>query len=278
MSSDGSGRDAVLMVRDITFTYAVNPEEPGFELRVPELDVRVGEILALCGPSGSGKSTLLAILAGLLRPQSGLVLLSTAEGLFDLHAGSPREWRRQRRYFGFVHQDPREYLNDRRTVADIVADPLRIHDLSPSRREQQSRVENTLLAVGITREQAARTPAALSGGQRQRVALARALVAGPRMIFLDEPTSALDVSVQASIIGLLQSLRRAAGGTAYVMVTHDLPLARQLADRVAILDRGQVAEIGEIDRVFDGPTSAVARDLLGMVRTELKALENEAER
>jgi peptide/nickel transport system ATP-binding protein len=127
--------------------------------------------------------------------------------------------------------------------------------------------------VGISREQAERRPGALSGGQRQRVALARALVAGPRLVFLDEPTSALDVSVQASIVELLQGLRREGGRTAYVLVTHDLPLARQLADRVAILDRGRVVELGEVGRVFRDPVSAVARELLGIARADLGALE-----
>ena len=124
----------------------------------------------LCGPSGSGKSTLVAILAGLLRPRSGQVWLSSREGPIDLYSCSAREWRRQRRHFGFVHQDPREYLNDRRTVVDIVADPLKIHKLPgmpveastsrghflflPGRRGRRERCARVLVAlerVGITR-------------------------------------------------------------------------------------------------------------------------------
>jgi peptide/nickel transport system ATP-binding protein/oligopeptide transport system ATP-binding protein len=97
-------------------------------------------------------------------------------------------------------------------------------------------------------------------------------VAHPRLVFLDEPTSALDVSVQASIVELLQGLRREDAQTAYVLVTHDLPLARQLADRVAILDRGEIAEIGEIDVVFRAPVSPLTRELLEIARAELEAL------
>jgi ABC-type glutathione transport system ATPase component len=260
--------DSVLSAREIAFTHPATAESRAFELRVAELDVRVREVLALCGPSGSGKSTLLTILAGLLQPRSGQVFLATENGRIDLYDRSPHEWRKLRRHFGFVHQDPREYLNDRRTVIDIVADPLNIHNVLQSRRERKNRAVEVLETVGINREQTERRPGALSGGQRQRVALARALVTGPRLVFLDEPTSALDVSVQASIVDLLQGLRRDAGQTAFVLVTHDLPLARQLADRVAILDRGQIVEMGTVDRVFDQPISSVTRDLLGIARTE----------
>lgn len=126
--------------------------------------------------------------------------------------------------------------------------------------------------MSITRSQAERRPEALSGGQRQRVAIARALVASPRLVFLDEPTSALDVSVQASIIELLQRLREEDHKTAYVLVTHDLPLARQLADRVVILEHGRIAEQGEIDCVFQAPASPVTRELLGIAQADLGAL------
>jgi peptide/nickel transport system ATP-binding protein len=274
--------DTLLQARDLAFSYKGSSDARGFELCVGELDVRAGEVLALCGPSGSGKSTLLAILAGLLRPRSGQVWLSTREGPIVLYGCSTGEWRRQRRHFGFVHQDPREYLNDRRKVADIVADPLNIHKLSGvpagapatlggriadriarslrltgpcSRRDRRARAIASLQKVGITRVQAERRPGALSGGQRQRIAIARALVASPSLVFLDEPTSALDVSVQASVIELLQGLRQEDSKLAYVLVTHDLPLARQLADRVAILDHGQIVELGDVDRVFREPSS-----------------------
>jgi peptide/nickel transport system ATP-binding protein len=298
MSSNPPRTDTLLQARDVTFSYTCYIDDHTFVLNVGELDVRAGEVLALCGPSGSGKSTLLAILAGLLRPRLGQVWLSTTEGTIELYGCSPGEWRRQRRHFGFVHQDPREYLNDRRKVADIVADPLNIHKLpgipaepqttlcgriadrfvrsfrltgASSRRERRTRAIASLQKVGITRLQAERTPGALSGGQRQRIAIARALVTGPSLVFLDEPTSALDVSVQASIIELLQALRQEDRRIAYVLVTHDLPLARQLADRVAILDHGQIAELGDVDRVFREPSSAIALKLLGIARADSEA-------
>lgn len=293
MSSAPDRTGTVLQARGLEFSYPAATGAGGFALSVSELDVRAGEVLALCGPSGSGKSTLLAILAGLVRPQSGEVVLSTDDGPVALYGCSTSEWRKLRRHFGYVHQDPREYLNDRRAVLDIVADPLNIQRLSGGpterspavrllsalgingprfHRERRARALEVLQHVGITRVQAERAPEALSGGQRQRIAIARALVAAPRLVFLDEPTSALDVSVQASIVELLVRLRRENDQTAYVLVTHDLPLARQLADRIAILDQGQIVEVGEIDRVILEPTTPVTRALLGLATAELEAL------
>jgi ABC-type glutathione transport system ATPase component len=289
MSSNPNSLEILLHARDVEFSYQGAATGQNFELRVRDLAVRAGEVLALCGPSGSGKTTLLSILAGLLRPQAGQVWLGSPEASIELYSCSPAEWRSQRRYFGFVHQDPREYLNDRRTVADIVADPLNIHalpglpaassrwlelPLARRRRERKARALLSLQKVGITREQAARQPATLSGGQRQRVAIARALVAQPRLVFLDEPTSALDVSVQAAIVQLLQQLRQEHDQIAYVLVTHDLPLARQLADRVAILDRGHIVEFGDVDQVFRQPNSSITIELLGLARAGLAVLES----
>jgi peptide/nickel transport system ATP-binding protein/oligopeptide transport system ATP-binding protein len=290
--------DTLLQARDLVFAYAAASAERNFELRVADLAVRAGEVMAVCGPSGCGKSTLLSILAGQLRPSSGQVWLSTDGGPIELHGGSAAEWRRHRRHLGFVDQDLRETLNDRRNVADIVADPIKIHRLpglpagprptsvgrfadrfagclhftgARLRRERRARAIASLQQVGITRAQAERRPGSLSGGQRQRVAIARALVAQPRLVFLDEPTSALDVSVQASVIELLQELRRQDGRIAYVLVTHDLPLARQMADRVAVLDQGRIVEQGDVDRVFRDPVSPIMRELLGIARADLAA-------
>ncbi|HEY2910125.1 MAG TPA: dipeptide/oligopeptide/nickel ABC transporter ATP-binding protein [Gemmataceae bacterium] len=262
-----SSLEPILRATDLRFAYPAGPDGPGFELAVPQLDAMAGETLALCGPSGSGKSTLLSILAGLLRPEVGQVLLAADDGWVNVHAGSGRAWRRHRRHLGFVHQDPREYLNDRRTVADIVADPLAIHGQC-GRKERRERAVAALRDVGITEEQSERMPGALSGGQRQRVAIARAFVGRPQLIFLDEPTSALDVSVQAAIVELLRRLRNEDARTAYILVTHDLALARQLADRVVVLDRGRAIEWGEVDQVI-GAGMAEFTDGVGFVRQRI---------
>ncbi len=189
----------LLEARSLRFSYSSSAPAGAFQLVVDHLDVRAAEILALCGTSGSGKSTLLAILAGLLAPSEGHVRLMTSDGPRDLYSCGRMEWRRRRREFGFVSQDPRESLNDRRTVLDIVTDPLRIYDLPKAEDEPRHFLDriaawchaagpalcrarremalDALRNVGIDSEQALRSPLHLSGGQRQRVAIARALVA-----------------------------------------------------------------------------------------------------
>lgn len=282
--------EILLEARAVRYTYHRSVPAGAFELMVDHLEVRAGEILALCGASGSGKSTLLGVLAGLLAPTRGEVLLTTSEGPRDLYSCGRAEWRRRRRAFGFVSQDPRECLNDRRRVWDIVADPLRIHNLPDGeaktasfsdriasafhivrptiRRARRQMAFDMLRKLGINSDQALRTPQNLSGGQRQRVAIARALVARPRLVFLDEPTSALDVSVQASIANLLLSLHEEDHRLGYVFVTHDLALARQLANRIAVVDQGRIVELGSPEEVLGSPTSTVAKKLFEMARSE----------
>lgn len=272
MSSAPTGSDVILHARNLEFHYPAPVAAAGaFTLSIPELEIRAGEMLALCGPSGSGKSTLLAILAGLLRPTLGKVVLSTERGPVELYGCPKSEWRWHRRHFGYVHQDPREYLNDRRTAADIVADPLNVHRLPEglvdegvgsqivdffrgvARRARRDLAVSWLQRVGITQTQGERMPGTLSGGQRQRVAIARALVTDPRLVFLDEPTSALDLSVQAAIVALLRRLRDLNSQTAYILVTHDIPLAFQLADRIAILDGGRIVELCNTQQMLQRP-------------------------
>lgn len=291
MSSATICTDVIIQAYDLEFAYPSSSQAlRSFSLRVPKLEVRPGEVLALCGPSGSGKSTLLAILAGLLRPASGGVRLSTEQGVVELYGCRDAEWRAYRRHFGYVHQDPRESLNDRRRVAAIVADPLHIHRLpgtspeqgigarianrfrTPVKRSRHDLALGWLQRVGITPIQAERSPELLSGGQRQRVAIARALVTNPRLVFLDEPTSALDLSVQAAIVELLRQLRDDDPRISYVLVTHDLPLARQLADRVAILDDGRIVELGDVEQVLQRPASPITQALLGIANGELAGL------
>jgi peptide/nickel transport system ATP-binding protein len=260
-----SAKPVLLFASGIRLARPPGPDGTAFELVVDQYAVRRGEVGVLCGPNGSGKSTLLRVLAGLERPDEGAVHFHQAGGTVELSRLVGSAWRAQRRDVGIVYPDPYAYLNDRRLVVDVVADPLHVHHLGV-RRQRREKALATLQSVGITPEQAGRSPAQLSGGQRQRVALARALVAEPAVVFLDEPTSALDVSVQAGVVNLLLRLRKERGLT-LVLVTHDIGLARQVADRVAVLDKGRIVEEGGVEEVFAAPQAELTTRLIAASST-----------
>ncbi|MFH5824336.1 dipeptide ABC transporter ATP-binding protein [Georgenia sp. AZ-5] len=221
-------------------------------------DVRAGEALALVGESGSGKTTTTREILELRAPQAGTITVLGSD-VARLTRASRRELRRE---VQLVHQDPDAALDPRMTVHDLVAEPLRADRRTwPGTRR---RVAELLDLVGLGPELAARFPRHLSGGQRQRVAVARALALSPRLLVLDEPVSALDVSVRAGIVNLLADLR-ARLDLSYLLVSHDLPVVRHLADRVAVLHRGRIVEAGPVRRVFDRPAHPYTRALLSAV-------------
>jgi len=222
------------------------------------LDVSAGETLALVGESGSGKTTLGRVLCGLQPPTRGQVIF---EGR-PLPLRGP-EARRVRAHIQMVYQDPTSSLNPRRRVGDIIADPLVIHRRGdPAWRRR--RVAELLSLVELPPDFAYRYPHSLSGGQRQRVNIARALALGPRVLVLDEPTSALDVSVQAKLVHLLKRLQRELDLT-YVFISHDLPLVRNIAGRVAVMYLGHLMEIAEAESLFTRPRHPYTRALLSVV-------------
>ena len=228
---------------------------PGEIKAVDNVTLRVakGETLGLVGESGCGKSTLAKMLLGLLAPTSGNVLLHGQE--ID-----PRQRRAHARQIQPIFQDPYSSLNPRRTVADIVGVPLRIHQVG-SRAEQQRTVRETLDLVGMPERTHQQYPNQLSGGQRQRVAIARALVLRPDILVCDEPTSALDVSVQAQILNLLMDLK-AEFGLTYFFISHDLGVVEHLVDRVAVMHRGAIVELGTREQIFARPEHPYTRALL----------------
>ncbi|WP_149257638.1 ABC transporter ATP-binding protein [Actinomadura sp. K4S16] len=218
-------------------------------------DVREGETLALVGESGSGKTTTLMEVLRLTRPQEGRVIV------FGHDTAALRTAHRKalRKDVQVVFQDPYASLNPRMRVADILAEPLTAH-----RMPIGGRVEEFLAMVGLEPGHARRFPHALSGGQRQRVALARALALEPRLLLLDEPVSALDAAVQAGVMELLEGLRERLG-LACLFVTHDLALVRGFADRVAVMHRGRVVEIGSVPDVYGAPAHPYTRALLDAI-------------
>ena len=220
------------------------------------LTVRAGETLGLVGESGSGKSTIgLAMLK--LQAASGRVIF---EG-HDLTAMRQGQIRPLRRRMQVVFQDPYGSLSPRMSVAEIIAEGLRVHEAGLDARARAARVAAALEEVGLAAEMAGRYPHEFSGGQRQRIAVARAIVLKPRLLILDEPTSALDRSVQAQLVDLLRTLQQA-HGLAYLFISHDLAVVRALAHRVAVLQAGRVVEQGPAEALFARPQTAYAAALM----------------
>jgi peptide/nickel transport system ATP-binding protein len=218
------------------------------------LEVAPQECLALVGESGSGKTTLARSIAGLHQQRSGEILLR-GTALAASARGRPREARRDIQY---VFQNPYGSLNPRRTVGQIVRQPL---DLFGGVENPDRQVDQILERVALSASYADRYPDQLSGGERQRVAIARALVSGPSVLICDEVTSALDVSVQAAIVELLAELQRDLG-LAMLFVTHNLPLVRSIASRVAVMSTGRIVEMGVVEQVINTPSDEYTQRLL----------------
>ncbi|MDX6748466.1 ABC transporter ATP-binding protein [Geminicoccaceae bacterium 1502E] len=221
------------------------------------LTLHRGETLGVVGESGSGKSTLARMLLRLEEPTSGAILF---EGKDVSSLGGPGLLSFRRRV-QVVFQDPFASLDPRMRVAELIAEPWTIHKDVLPRPRWNARIAELLSLVGLQPEHAARYPHQFSGGQRQRIAIARALALEPEIIICDEAVSALDVSIQAQILALLDDLQRAMG-LAYLFIAHDLPVVRQIADRVAVMQRGRIVEQGPCEEVFERPQHPYTRALL----------------
>ncbi|MGP3971030.1 ABC transporter ATP-binding protein [Streptomyces sp. 6N223] len=222
-------------------------------------EIQPGRTLGLVGESGCGKSTLARMMLRLIDPTGGSISVAGRE----LARAGRAELRHVRRQVQMVYQDPFASLNPRLTVGDNVAEPLRLAG-GFSRTARRARVLDLFDRVGLLPEHVDRFPAEFSGGQRQRVAIARALALQPRLLILDEPVSALDVSVQAQVLNLLADLQ-AESGMAYLFVSHDLSVVRQVADEVAVMYLGKIVETGPADRVYRQPCHPYTRALLASV-------------
>jgi oligopeptide transport system ATP-binding protein len=222
-------------------------------------EIQRGETLALVGESGSGKSSVGRALVRLLRPTAGQVLF---EGR-DLAQLSGRELRAVRQRVQMIFQDPYASLNPRLTAGEIIAEPLRAFGLATG-RALKARVRELLDAVGLPSSAAAKLPREFSGGQRQRIGIARALAVEPELIVADEPLAALDVSIQAQILNLLARLK-AERGLTFLFISHDLRAVRHIAERVAVMYLGRLAEVGPTEEVFRRPLAPYTRALLEAV-------------
>jgi ABC-type glutathione transport system ATPase component len=248
----------VLRVEHLTKRYGPDRPDAVFAVKDVSFTVNAGRTLALVGESGAGKSTIGAILTGLHQATSGLI-----EVCGESRARPARSGRTRRHRGGqlqVVPQDPYTSLDPSQRIGAAIAEAVALHD-HMDRGSRQRRVDELLAAVGLGERHAMVTPKALSGGQRQRVAIARALAARPAIIVLDEAVSALDVSVQAQVLNLLNALQ-AETGVAYVFITHDLAVVRQVAHDVLVLCDGATVEYGTASHVLDEPHASYTRLLL----------------
>ena len=221
------------------------------------MDIYRGEVLSLVGESGSGKTTLGRTVSRLYPKTAGDILI---EGK-PAESYSIKEFTKK---IQMIFQDPQASLNPRMTVGDIVAEGIDIHKLASSKKERMEKVYNLLEIVGLNREHASRFPHEFSGGQRQRIGIARALGVDPEILVCDEPISALDVSIQAQVVNLLKELQKQRNLT-LLFIAHDLSMVKYISDRVAVMYRGKVVELGKPEDVYGNPVHSYTKSLISAV-------------
>ncbi|MCP1146353.1 ABC transporter ATP-binding protein [Lysinibacillus endophyticus] len=224
-------------------------------------DVYEGETLGLVGESGCGKSTTGRSIIRLYDITDGEILFKGK----NIHAGKSRKELKQfNREMQMIFQDPYASLNPRMTAGEIIAEGFDIHGLYKNKQERRNRIGELLEAVGLNREHANRYAHEFSGGQRQRIGIARALSLDPSFIIADEPISALDVSIQAQVVNLLKKLQKERNLT-YLFIAHDLSMVKYISDRIAVMYRGKIVELGSADEIYNHPIHPYTKSLLSAV-------------
>ncbi len=259
--------ESILQVEDLSLRFLTRQSLIAAKRRyIQALDrisfaVTKGESFGLVGESGCGKSSLARCLTGLYHPQSGKIVCEGRDltALTDEKARMP-----YRRQMQMVFQNPYSSLNPRMRVRDIIAEPIRIHRLAGGRAEITTIVADLIDFVGLAVDAGKKYPHEFSGGQRQRISLARALATRPRLLICDEPTSALDVSVQAQILNLLKDLQDELK-LSILFISHDLPVVRQMCERIAVMRAGRLVEIAASDRLFDHPQHPYTKELISLM-------------
>ena len=223
-------------------------------------DVFKGETLGLVGESGCGKTTLGRSILRLIEPTSGDIVYNGVH-IRDLGADKLRALRKQMQ---LIFQDPYSSLNPRMTVGNAIMEPMQVHNLYSNDANRKMKVKELLVKVGLLEEHFDRYPHQFSGRQRQRVCIARALSLNPEFIICDESVSALDVSVQAQVLNLLNQLKEEQGLT-YIFISHDLSVVRYMSDRILVMNKGKIEELGDAEEVYNNPKSEYTKKLIDAI-------------
>jgi peptide/nickel transport system ATP-binding protein len=238
-----SSKNSVMAVNDVSF------------------NIREGESFGLVGESGSGKSTIAKMIVNLFKPSTGNIFF---DDICITKIKYKSEMMKFRRQIQMIFQDPYSSLNGRLKVKDIVSEPIKLHNPSISRNDLDRYVFDLLESVELTQNSADRYPHEFSGGQRQRISIARALATQPRLLVCDEPTSALDVSIQAQILNLLKDIQEQLNLT-ILFISHDLPVVRQMCDRIGVLRDGKLCEVSDTEDLFLKPQHGYTKELLRLM-------------
>ena len=224
-------------------------------------EIKEGESFGLVGESGSGKSTIAKMIVNLFKPSAGNIFF---DNVCITKIKQNSEMMKFRKQIQMIFQDPYSSLNGRLKVRDIVSEPIKLHNSSISNKDLNAYVSDLLESVELTQKSADRYPHEFSGGQRQRISIARALATQPRLLVCDEPTSALDVSIQAQILNLLKDLQEQLNLT-ILFISHDLPVVRQMCDRIGVLKDGQLCEVSNTEDLFLKPKHLYTKELLHLM-------------
>ncbi len=263
VESGRASQEALLSVKDLKVYFEASRGVLAPKKYVKAVDgisfsIARGETLALVGESGCGKTTTARAIVRLTKPTGGMISLDGRE-ISDLSGNDLKKYRQKVQY---IFQDPYESLNPTQSIFDAIATPIRIHKMAPDKNEISRRVNELLQRVNLEpRVVKYKYPYQLSGGQRQRVNIARALATNPELIVADEPVSMLDVSLRSGILALLERIRHDHGLT-LIIITHDMAVARQVSDRIAVMYLGKIVEIGQTADVIDHAVHPYTRLLI----------------
>ena len=238
-----SSKNTVMAVDDVSF------------------NIKEGESFGLVGESGSGKSTIAKMIVNLFKPSSGEIFF---DNVCITKIKKNSEMMNFRKQIQMIFQDPYSSLNGRLKVKDIIAEPIKLHNSSITNNDLDNYINDLLESVELPKKSAIRYPHEFSGGQRQRISIARALATQPRLLVCDEPTSALDVSIQAQILNLLKDLQEQLNLT-ILFISHDLPVVRQMCDRIGVLRNGKLCEISDTEKLFLEPKHEYSKELLQLM-------------